>query len=151
MTFAEILAYGTGSWHLHRSECDTWKRLGRYVCQDILEGNQANRCNDEAQIGKRDPGFRWITYRSSRECAFLWNVGFIDLGSEVGFGEKPSLFLLMGKFAGQRLNVKDEHRRRLHADQRPPIADHCTPLAKEGLAVNPVWHWYMFVYSPCAC
>ena len=72
-------------------------------------------------------------------------------GSEVGFGEIPSPFLPMGKFAGQRLNVKDEHRRRLQADQRPPIADHCTPLAKEGLAVNPVWHWYMFVYSPYAC
>jgi hypothetical protein len=75
----------------------------------------------------------------------------VDLGSEVGFGKIPSPFLPMGKFAGQRLNVKDEHRRRLHADQQPPIADHCTPLAKEGLAVNPVWHWYMFVYSPCAC
>jgi hypothetical protein len=38
-------------------------------------------------------------------------------GSEVGFGEIPSPFLPMAKFAGQRLNVRDEHRRRLHADQ----------------------------------
>jgi hypothetical protein len=40
----------------------------------------------------------------------------VDLGPEVGFGEIPSPFLPMGKFAGQRLNVKDEHRRRLQAD-----------------------------------
>jgi hypothetical protein len=146
MTFAEILAYGTGSWHLHRVNVTLgrdWvgmsvKTFLKAIKQIVAMMKRRSESAIPDSIGS-------LTDRHvSVHICGMW-------GSEVGFGERPSPFLPMGKFAGQRLNVVDEHRRRLQADQRRPIADHCTSLAKEGLAVNPVCHWYMFVYSPCAC